>query len=199
MTMTTMMMMRRRRRRRKRLYLYRHHFIDSMLGCSRRHNAVTGHFSFEQEATTFVPYFCCPPHFVFLYLTLYELYMSWYIMYYITIWTGSHISAAHHNRYTYIYQAYLTRLSCYWLHWTKALLSKPLSTQISDNTQRNRVRYSCQQIHRLQKRISHRLGCTQIAKARISPSCSSSPLSPWAERVPFFASQCFKDNSKLQR
>ena len=120
-------------------------------------------------------------------------------MYYITIWTGSHISAAHHNRYTYIYQAYLTRLSCYWLHWTKALLSKPLSTQISDNTQRYRVRYSCHQVHRLQKRISHRLGCTQIAKARISPSCSSSPLSPWAERVPFFASQCFKDNSKLQR
>ena len=49
----------------RRLYLYRHHFIDSMLGCSRRHNAVTGHFSFEQEATTFVPYFCCLPHFVF--------------------------------------------------------------------------------------------------------------------------------------
>ena len=60
----------------RRLYLYRHHFIDSMLGCSRRHNAVTGHFSFEQEATTFVPYFCCPPHYVFLYSTLYILYMS---------------------------------------------------------------------------------------------------------------------------
>ena len=99
----------------------------------------------------------------------------------------------------HICQAYLTRLSCYWLHWTIALLSEPLSTQISDNTQRCRVKYSCQQVKRLQKRISHRLECTQIAKARISPSCSSSPLSPWAERVPFFASQCFKDNSKLQR
>ena len=96
------MMMRRRRRRRKILYLYRHHFIDSMLGCSRRHNAVTGHFSFEQEATTFVPYFCCPPHYVVLYSTLYILYMSWYLMYYITIWTGSHTSAAHHNRSTYM-------------------------------------------------------------------------------------------------
>ena len=85
----------------------------------------------------------------------------------------------------HICQAYLTRLSCYWLHWTIALLSKPLSTQIGDNTQRCRVKYSCQQVHRLQKRISHRLECTQIAKARIPPSCSSSPLSPWAERVPF--------------
>ena len=129
--------------------------------------------------------------------TVYFLYSTLYVMYYITFWTGSHTSAAHHN--LHICQAYLTRLSCYWLHWTIALLSKSLSTQISDNTQRCRVKYSCQQVKRLQKRISHRLECTQIAKARISPSCSSSPLSPWAERVPFFASQCFKDNSKLQR
>ena len=48
------------------IYWYHHHLIGGMLGCLRRHNAVTGHFSFEQEATAKEPYhtapYQCIPH-----------------------------------------------------------------------------------------------------------------------------------------
>ena len=42
------------------IYWYHHHLIGGMLGCLRRHNAVTGHFSFEQEATAKEPYHTAP-------------------------------------------------------------------------------------------------------------------------------------------